>query len=299
MIEDILLPFVSERFASEPSYRTGHIRIVNPLPGTVVLGLHLPDMKRIAKGLAVSEECPRLLDRFESSAGPGAGLQAAVPGAASLFYEEMMIWGLMLDYMKVPLGERLERFGRFVPHIDNWAVCDTVCAAAKWVAARSAADGIRRTVWDFLSGWSASSREFEVRFAIIMYMSYFLDEKWLPDVFSVIDGIDFGRISSEYVSLSAKKRGMASKTGKESWDRPEILVSGPGYTVGGPRAGTVLGEPPYYVRMAVAWLLATALARFPDLTREYVRKSSLPEDVLRLYARKARESFRTRTVSPF
>ena len=65
------------------------------------------------------------------------------------------------------------------------------------------------------------------------------------------------------------------------------------------KQGTTLGESPYYVRMAVAWLLATALAKIPEQTRAYVNASELPADVKRLYVRKARESFRTRTVSPF
>ena len=60
--------------------------------------------------------------------------------------------------------------------------------------------------------------------------------------------------------------------------------------------GTVQGNAPYYVRMGVAWLLATALAKFPEQTRVYARSSRLPADVIRLYTRKARESLRTRNV---
>jgi hypothetical protein len=48
--------------------------------------------------------------------------------------------------------------------------------------------------------------------------------------------------------------------------------------------------------MGVAWLLATALAKFPDQTRAFVRSLNLPTDVVKLYIRKVRESFRTRTV---
>jgi hypothetical protein len=48
--------------------------------------------------------------------------------------------------------------------------------------------------------------------------------------------------------------------------------------------------------MGVAWLLATALANFPERTRAYVRASHLPEDVIKLYVRKARESFKTRII---
>ena len=68
--------------------------------------------------------------------------------------------------------------------------------------------------------------------------------------------------------------------------------------ISGQARGVAKGERPYYVRMAVAWLLATALAKIPDLTRAYVNLCSLPDDVIRLYKRKARESFRTRGVSP-
>ena len=56
------------------------------------------------------------------------------------------------------------------------------------------------------------------------------------------------------------------------------------------------GEP-YYVRMGVAWLLATALAKHPDETRRFVNGSSLPDDIIRLYVRKARESRITRNLS--
>lgn len=56
------------------------------------------------------------------------------------------------------------------------------------------------------------------------------------------------------------------------------------------------GEP-YYVRMAIAWLLATALAKFPDETIRFVRESRLPSDIISLYVRKAHESFRTKDIS--
>jgi 3-methyladenine DNA glycosylase AlkD len=54
--------------------------------------------------------------------------------------------------------------------------------------------------------------------------------------------------------------------------------------------------PAYYAKMSVAWLLATAFAKYPEQIREFVRKQTLPEDVIKLYVRKARESFRTRKM---
>lgn len=301
MIENILLPYVSDRFAGEPRYREGHVRIVNPLPGVPVLGLHIPDMKKIAKELAASDGMPALLEGFET-AGPG------------LYYEEKLVWGLMLDCMKAPLADRLLHLERFVPQIDNWAVCDTVCGASKWVMRRDrmsvagkggrisssgGASGVREAVWDFLERWWGSEREFEVRFAVIMAMCHFLSPEWLDRVFGKIDLLDFSRIASEYVFIGDRRRqGAGSVDGGPGAAESFLIRSGAGYSLSGLKAGTVLGASPYYVRMGVAWLLATSLAKFPGRTREYVRSCSLPEDVLKLYVRKARESFRTRDVSP-
>ena len=99
---------------------------------------------------------------------------------------------------------------------------------------------------------------------------YFLGDEWLDKVFKRINSLDFDRIKSKYKTVKGKPK-MAQQ-------------------------GTVQGAEPYYVRMGVAWLLATALAKFPDKTRAFVRSSNLPADVVKLYIRKARESFRTRTV---
>lgn len=301
MIEEILIPYISGRFASEPSYREGHVRIVNPLPGVPVLGLHIPDMKKIARELAAGDGMPAMLEGFET-AGQG------------LYYEEKLVWGLMLDCMKAPLADRLLHLERFVPQIDNWAVCDTVCGASKWVMRRDrmsvagkggwtsspgGASGVREAVWDFLERWWGSEREFEVRFAVIMAMCHFLSPEWLDRVFGKIDSLDFSRIASEYVFIGDRRRQGAGYVAGEPETAESFLVrSGAGYSLSGLKAGTVLGASPYYVRMGVAWLLATSLAKFPGRTREYVRSCSLPEDVLKLYVRKARESFRTRDVSP-
>ena len=192
--------------------------------------------------------------------------------AGALAQEELLVWGMMINFMKT--GDRLDMMKKFVPHIDNWAVCDTFVPGAKWF---SRVDG----AWDILCGYFASGREFDVRFAVIMSMCHFMDLKWLPRIFYQFDGLDFPGIRSEYVSL---------KDAGRSGGPEAVLASG---------KGIAAGESPYYVRMGVAWCLATALAKFPDDTRAYLRHSRLPEDVLRLYARKARESFRTRDISPF
>ena len=106
-------------------------------------------------------------------------------------------------------------------------------------------------------------------------MSRMMEESSLPEIFKIMESIDLEHIHSDY------------RQGKADRDSPDLCP------------GTAVGRPPYYVRMAMAWLMATALAKYPDTVRTLLSRTRLPEDVLRLYVRKARESFRTRTVSPF
>lgn len=251
MIVHLLEPLVCERFKCDARYREGHLRIVNALPHRRVLGLHSPEMKQIAKQL--SSKGGEVIHAFE-----------ATPNN-ELCYEETVVWGFLINLVKCPLAERLAMLEHYVPVLDNWAVCDSYCAHAKWMARAD-----METLWEFLQRWFDSDREFEVRFAVVVAMCYFLNDEWLERVLQCIDKLDIDRIKSDYKTVRGK---------------PKVA-----------QQGTVQGAEPYYVRMGVAWLLATALAKFPERTRAYVRASHLPEDVIKLYVRKARESFKTRII---
>ena len=240
--------------------------MVNALPERRVMGLHSPEIKSVAKQLSREGGEVIMPDGTHRICANGVKVIRAfeaVP-SKSLCYEETVIWGYLINLEKCSLDERLAMLGRYVPVMDNWAVCDSYCAHAKWMAR---ADKV--ALWAFLQPWFSSEREFEVRFAVVVAMCYFLNAEWLDKVFERINRLDFGCIKSKYKTVKGK---------------PKVA-----------QQGTVQGAAPYYVRMGVAWLLATALAKFPDQTRAFVLSSNLPADVVKLYIRKAREAFRTRT----
>ena len=245
MIVEILTPLIYQRFLNEEKYRQGHIRIINALPGRRILGLHLPEMKQVAKTLAKQADVLEILHAFE---------QEHQADRFGLTYEETLVWGLTINALKCTPDERLNLLEKYIPVLDNWAVCDSFCCNAKWALKIPPQE-----LWAFLLPYYHSDKEFEVRFAIVMSMCYLMKNEWLPVIFGQLEALDLSKIQSEYTSLAS----------------------------------------PYYVRMGMAWLLATTLSKFPDETRAFVNGSSLTEDVKRLYARKARESLRTRNVSPY
>ena len=255
MIEHLLKPLISQRFLEDERYRNGHIRVINALNDVRILGVHIPQLKKLAKELSRSPDAADLIASFEAESVKG-----------TLCFEEKVVWGLMINALKATQEHKLALLRTFVPVMDNWAVCDTICCNIKWIKDKEA-------LWEYLQPYFDSDREFEVRFAVVMSMIFFLEAESFQKVTERLDSIDFSRIQSEF--LSPKEAKLAEQA-----------------------RGVAKGERPYYVRMAVAWLLATALAKLPDLTRAYVNTCNLPQDVIRLYKRKARESFRTRDVNP-
>ena len=255
MIEHLLTPLISQRFLDEELYRNGHLRVINALDDVRILGVHIPQLKKLAKELSRRPDAADLIASFEAESVKG-----------TLCFEEKVVWGLMINALKATQEHKLALLRTIVPVMDNWAVCDTICCNIKWIKDKNA-------LWEYLQPYFDSDREFEVRFAVVMSMIFFLDAESFQKVTARLDSIDFSRIQSEFLSPKEAK-------------------------VAGKARGVAKGEKPYYVRMAVAWLLATALAKLPEQTRAYVNASNLPEDVIRLYKRKARESFRTRDVNP-
>ena len=225
MIEPTLTPLISPRFLHEEKYRQGHIRIINALPGRRILGLHLPEMKQVAKQLSKQADVLQTIRAFE---------REHYEERFRLTYEEALIWGLTLNALKCPWEERRSLLKPYIPVLDNWAVCDSFCCNAKWAQKLPP-----QTLWEFLLPYFRSNREFEVRFAIVMSMCYLMNEEWLNTVFEELERVNLQKVQSEYTHLPS----------------------------------------PYYVRMGMAWFLASALAKFPDKTRAFVNASTLTEEV--------------------
>ena len=65
MIESLLFPLVPERFKEDERYRKGQINIINALPGRRIMGVHIPDMKELAKQLAKRDDPLFLLESLQ------------------------------------------------------------------------------------------------------------------------------------------------------------------------------------------------------------------------------------------
>ncbi|MGN0521839.1 MAG: DNA alkylation repair protein [Eubacterium sp.] len=95
------------------------------------------------------------------------------------YYEERMLRGLAIGYKKCGIDEYLMLIKEFVPLIDNWAVCDSCCSGFKFTNKNKA------VVWDFIQPYLNGS-EYEIRFAVVMMMDYFLDDEYIDRVLEIL-----------------------------------------------------------------------------------------------------------------
>lgn len=186
---EYLSSFVPERFISDERYRRGHLNVLASSPGTKVIGMHTPEMKKVARLLVKSGEWREQLEAWSG--------RARLTGADGLTHEERMIWGLVIDYAKIPLAGRLELIEKFIPSVDNWAICDNFCCNAKWVEKEDKA-----LVWEFVRGLIASEDEFRVRTGLVLALAHYLDAGNLSVTLETVAARRFDDSAPYYIRMA-------------------------------------------------------------------------------------------------
>ena len=130
-----------------------------------IIGVRLPQLRQIAKEIAKDDWRGYLENCLED------------------YYEENLINGLVIAYAKCDVEEKLQYIKGFVPKIDNWAVCDSFCNSLKFTTKN------REIVWEFLKPYLNSDKEFEIRFAVVMMLNYYITEEYIDAVLKCLDKI--------------------------------------------------------------------------------------------------------------
>lgn len=138
-----------ELFAAEdPKYKAFHKKLIPDVQEDKIIGVRIPQLRELGKKLES--------DDF-----------------AWDYYEEVMLHGFYIGYQKLEYSERLSLLDVFVPRIDNWAVCDCVCASLKFIEKK------RTEFLQYLKKYMDSEKEYELRFAAVILMDYYLTDDYI------------------------------------------------------------------------------------------------------------------------
>jgi len=130
-----------------------------------VLGVRLPELRKIAKRL--------VKDNY----------QEYLAATELIYFEEIMLQGIIIGYLNVKWEDKVKHIIGFIPKIDNWSVCDSFCTGLKFNEKN------KNEVWKFLQPYLKSKKAYEIRFAVVMLLFHFVDEKHAKHAFTAFNRI--------------------------------------------------------------------------------------------------------------
>ncbi|PIC85224.1 DNA alkylation repair protein [Sporosarcina sp. P20a] len=130
-----------------------------------ILGVRMPELRQLAKEIAKGD------------------WRAYLQTANDEYFEEVMLQGLVIGYVKADLEELLTYVAEFVSKIDNWSVCDSFCSGLKMTKKN------KERVWPFLQSYLVSEKEYELRFGIVMLLIYYSEPDYIDRVIGLLDRV--------------------------------------------------------------------------------------------------------------
>lgn len=142
-----------------------------------LLGIRIPDLKSLAKQVVKEYDWKYWIEN-ESKEN---------------YFEEVILQGLVLAYGKDSFNDKIPYIKNFVPKIDSWAISDTFVPALKIKS------NDLEEAWNFINPYFKSEKEFDVRFAVIMLLDYYIIDEYVDKVIEILDNINH---DGYYVKMS-------------------------------------------------------------------------------------------------
>lgn len=142
--------FREELFAlQDASYGDFQAKLTPGIPRELFIGVRVPEVRKLAKRLVKDPEAANFL--------------ADLPHK---YYDENMLHGLLVSEIK-DYDTCVSAVDKFLPYIDNWAVCD--------IMSPKVFKKNKTALLSKIKEWSASEKTYTCRFGIEMLMSHYLD----------------------------------------------------------------------------------------------------------------------------
>lgn len=132
-----------------------------------MLGIRIPKLRNLAKSMLKENNWKEILENLEDE-----------------YFEEIILQGFIIAYAKCDIEEKFEYIKKFVPKIDSWAISDTFVPTLK-IKEKDLAK-----VFKFITPYFSSKKEFEVRFAVIMLLDYYIVEEYIDKIIQILDNIE-------------------------------------------------------------------------------------------------------------
>ena len=148
----------------EQKYKEFSAKLTPTVSPDRIIGIRIPALRAYAKRLYREGHAEAVFD-----------------SAPHEYFEEDNLHAFLIEHIK-DFDTCICELERFLPHIDNWATCDSLrpkCFAAH-----------KKELLERIHVWIRSEHEYTVRFAIECLMLYFLDEDFDESYLALVASVD-------------------------------------------------------------------------------------------------------------
>ena len=128
-----------------------------------VIGVRTPELKRIAKIIARGDYKSFFKENRHK------------------YFEETLVHGLVLGYLKLDFKELKTYINEFLPYINNWAICDMTAANLKIFKKNKTKEICLNEIKNYIS----NDNSWINRFGYILLLDYFIEEKYIDEIFKL------------------------------------------------------------------------------------------------------------------
>ncbi len=130
-----------------------------------IIGVRIPSIRKIAKEITKDNPLEYLSE------------------AEDIYFEETMLKGLIIGNLKEDIHIVINQIELFLPKVTNWSLCDSLCCELKITKKHM------EEMWDFLEKCINTEKTYYIRFAVVMMLDFYVNEKYLNELFKVFDSI--------------------------------------------------------------------------------------------------------------
>lgn len=166
MIQDKLFEY------QDLGYREFNSKLIPNIDKETMIGVRIPDIRKIEKNLSIEEKEQFLMDLPHK------------------YFEENMLHGIIISNMK-EYDKVIINLEKFLPYVDNWAVCDSI-------SPKIFKKNREKAIVNVLS-WIKSNHTYVCRFGIGMIMQLYLENEYFKK--SYLDKIAEIKIEDYYINM--------------------------------------------------------------------------------------------------
>lgn len=144
-------------------YKSFNSKLIPNIDKDGIIGVRVPDIRKIAKKV--------------NDLGIGDEFLNDLPHS---FFEENMLHAILLNDLH-DIETLINYLDKFLPFVDNWAVCDII----KPKIFKKYPD----KVFDKINEWVNSKNEYTVRFGVVCLLNFFLDDLFTDKINDIVVNI--------------------------------------------------------------------------------------------------------------